>query len=247
MLPSASRLFPRVATSRSPEEDSLVGGVAMLLVQIVGLALIGLGVVLLVKKLVGAESDLQIPGVTFKAPASVLILILGVFVFLFPYSPWWPTSGGSATGSPPPKVLDSAEPVSSKSPIATPAGPTIGSYRGSTPGDAKAALARLCLPSPCVSVIYAPAAGDGLPFRQVVRTEPGEGQTVQPGSAVVVYVSTGGLSIDGAWYEVREGELFSIIANQHGFAPWQDLTPFNPGLDYDHVEAGDLIWLPHTH
>jgi hypothetical protein len=87
MLASASRLFPHVATSRSPGEDILVGGVAMLLVQILGLGLIGLGVVLLVKKLVGAESDLQIPGVTFKAPASVLTLVLGVLVFLFPYSP----------------------------------------------------------------------------------------------------------------------------------------------------------------
>jgi hypothetical protein len=220
----------------------------MLVVQILGLGLVALGVLLLVKKLVGLESDLQIPGVTIKAPASVLILVLGVLVFLFPYSPWWPGNpGGTAGASTQPPVLDSAAPVSTRA-AATPVGNNlIGNYRGWRPADAKAALVGLCDPRPCVFVTYAAVPGDGVAFRQVVNTAPSDGQAAQPGSTVVVYVSTGGQQPNGSWYEVAEGDLFSIVANRHGFTPWELLKPFNPGIDYDHMETGDLIWLPATH
>ena len=62
----------------------------MVLAQILGFVLIVVGVALLVVPRLSTASSVAIPGVTINAPASVLVLIVGVAVFLFPYSPWWP-------------------------------------------------------------------------------------------------------------------------------------------------------------
>jgi hypothetical protein len=74
---------------------------SMIAVEVVGVVLIVLGVWLLAGRAAGSDSDVQLPGVTIKAPASVLVLVLGVLVFLFPYSPWWPEKAASQSGSTP--------------------------------------------------------------------------------------------------------------------------------------------------
>ena len=91
----------------------------MLAVEVVGIVLIVLGVVLLAGRVVGSESDVQIPGVTIKAPASVLVLVLGVLVFLFPYSPWWPETA-SPQSSATTGQASSSLPVSTPTPTPTP-------------------------------------------------------------------------------------------------------------------------------
>ena len=68
----------------------------MLAVQIVGLILTILGIILILARALAGESNVIIPGVTIKAPTSVLVLVLGVLVFLFPVSPWWPVAGNPA-------------------------------------------------------------------------------------------------------------------------------------------------------
>jgi hypothetical protein len=113
----------------------------MVAVQIVGGLLMALGALLLVRRVVGTESDLQIPGVTLKAPASVLILIVGVLVFLFPWSPWWPEniSGGGPTPSPSVETslaTSPSPPASVASPTPTPATPVsafIGAWKNVDP------------------------------------------------------------------------------------------------------------------
>jgi hypothetical protein len=95
----------------------------MLAVQIVGVVLMVLGIFLLIRA-VGAESDVTVPGVTIKAPSSVLVLIIGVIVFLFPFTPWWPEDGlgqtGETTDSPPPVTPPPVTPPPVTPPPVTP-------------------------------------------------------------------------------------------------------------------------------
>lgn len=72
----------------------------MVLTQILGFVLIVVGLALLVVPRLSTSSSVAFPGVTISAPASVLVLIVGVAVFLFPYSPWWPGDGAKASPSP---------------------------------------------------------------------------------------------------------------------------------------------------
>lgn len=62
----------------------------MIFVEVLGAVLILTGLLLLVVPRLSSASSLTTPLVTINAPASILVLIVGVGVFLFPYSPWWP-------------------------------------------------------------------------------------------------------------------------------------------------------------
>jgi hypothetical protein len=57
-------------------------------VEILGLVLIAVALFMLVARGVLHESNFQTPIITLKAPTSVLVLLLGVALFLFPQ--WWP-------------------------------------------------------------------------------------------------------------------------------------------------------------
>jgi len=106
----------------------------MLAVQIVGGFLMALGTLLLLRRVVVTESDLQIPGVTLKAPASVLVLILGVLVFLFPWSPWWPETASAPSPTPSSSIAAQSPTVSAVlTPTLTPS-PTPAPQLGAFPG-----------------------------------------------------------------------------------------------------------------
>jgi len=89
----------------------------MLAVQIVGLILTILGIILILARALAGESNVIIPGVTIKAPTSVLVLVLGVLVFLFPVSPWWPVAGNPSAS---PAASPSLTPTPTPSPTPTP-------------------------------------------------------------------------------------------------------------------------------
>jgi hypothetical protein len=137
---------------------------------------------------------------------------------------------------------------STENPTETPnvgSGVTLGDYSGQTPADARAAIEGLCQPTPCVTVRYAGETSTDVGFRQVIRTDPGNGEQTSPGDTVTVYVSVGDQSDQGLWFKATEtNKTFSCIANRYGFVPWENLKPSNPVDDYDHYAAGDLIWIP---
>jgi len=91
----------------------------MIFVEALGITLVVIGLILLISPRLSAASSLVVPGITINAPASVLVLLVGVLVFLFPYSPWWP--GGDDTPSPSPSPSSAAV---SPSPSEAPPSPT---------------------------------------------------------------------------------------------------------------------------
>ena len=161
-------------------------------------------------------------------------------------------SGGGAGSSPGPgasSTPDGGSGGETSGPETQPPdqGVVIVDVAGKQPSDAREALEALCGPVPCVTVEYRAGEGDGADFGVVVGTDPAAGESITPGGTVSVVVSVGDQSTDGEWYEVRRGDTFSMVANDRGFRPWQDLKPFNPGMDYNHIEVGELIWIPSSH
>ncbi|HEX2029221.1 MAG TPA: PT domain-containing protein [Nitriliruptorales bacterium] len=61
----------------------------MLAVQVLGILLVAAGLFLMVRNLLG-PGQIVLPGVSLNVPSSLLVLVVGVAVFLFPFSPWWP-------------------------------------------------------------------------------------------------------------------------------------------------------------
>jgi hypothetical protein len=99
-------------------------------VEILGIVLIAVALFMLVARGFLNESNFQTPILTLKAPTSVVILVLGIALFLFPQ--WWPvvtaarqtireSPGPSAeAAAPSPSVVESATVESAKaSPAAT--------------------------------------------------------------------------------------------------------------------------------
>jgi hypothetical protein len=83
----------------------------MLGVQILGLVLTVLGVYLILANVLGTEGKVQLPGLVLNVPSSMLVLVLGVAVFLYPLSPWWPGQPeASPTPGPTTTVAPSVEP-----------------------------------------------------------------------------------------------------------------------------------------
>jgi len=96
----------------------------MIFVEALGVTLVVIGLILLISPRLSTTSSLAVPGISINAPASVLVLLVGVLVFLFPYSPWWPgedkpgpsPSPSAGTGSPSPSqaVVSPTAPVESQ-------------------------------------------------------------------------------------------------------------------------------------
>lgn len=103
----------------------------MVAVQIVGAIMMVTGLILLVVPRMGSESKVIVPGVTIDAPASVLVLLIGVAVFLFPYSPWWPSSTNGPQSAIPSLAPASATPRPS---LAQTPNPTLASGDFLDPG-----------------------------------------------------------------------------------------------------------------
>ncbi len=64
----------------------------MLAVRILGTVLVAFGGYLTVARLLQESGSVTFPGGSVKVPSSLLVIALGVAVFLYPNTPWWPDS-----------------------------------------------------------------------------------------------------------------------------------------------------------
>lgn len=89
-------------------------------VQILGGVLVALGIYLILAKALGSQGTVQLPGVAINVPGSVLVLLLGVGIFLFPLSPWWPEEAVGSSGTTPTTTTVGAAPASGETTTTTP-------------------------------------------------------------------------------------------------------------------------------
>jgi hypothetical protein len=76
----------------------------MLTVHIVGLAIVGIGLALFAAdQLIGrgrGQAGATIWHIQISGPPTLVLAVVGLLVFLFPYSPWWPADDAAPTVSP---------------------------------------------------------------------------------------------------------------------------------------------------
>ena len=213
----------------SNDFDQLVR--SMIAVEVVGVILIVLGVWLLAARAAGSDSDVQLPGVTIKAPASVLVLVLGVLVFLFPYSPWWPENAASPSGPTPtlaPSTPTLAPPTPTLAPSYLPSSTTTPSPTASLP-------IQTATPTPATPVVDIV-----LDIRQTY----------------LVDIDTGTLQTSGAdlWFEaVTATERYFTPRGGAQLADMGSIAPGLPGcatasvsgdrISVDDVPVGDFLCL----
>jgi hypothetical protein len=176
-------------------------------VEILGIVLIGVALFMLVVRGVLNESNLQTPLVTLKAPTSVVILVLGIVLFLFPQ--WWP-------------VLTAARQTPAESPgpteAATPPPPSA-----SESATASASAGTSVPPSSIAALTFAPES-----VVESVTTKPDlniRGQAGTTGKPVDqlprgtrMLVLSGPITRDGYdWYEVLTFPVSQREIPSHGW------------------------------
>lgn len=91
----------------------------MVAVLILGGALITLGVYLILANSLNGAGSVQIPGFSLNVPSSLLVLFLGVVLFAWPFTNWWPdevvdpSATVASAAEPSTTVLGATEPTAS--------------------------------------------------------------------------------------------------------------------------------------
>lgn len=205
-------------------------------VEILGIVLIAVGLFMLVVRGVLHESNFQTPIVTLKAPTSVVILLLGVGLFLFPQ--WWPVVTGArqTPGESPGPSVEAPTPSSFPSQSAG----TSASASASTPPSAIA-------PSTFAAESVVQVVSPDLRLRPTAGTT--KRQIAELPIKARMLVVSGPIGREGLdWYEVLTFQLPGGVS-AHGWVaaagadgePW--IGPVNPACPHAPTTLTELAAL----